>query len=343
MFARRTGWDLKANAITELHEKLRSEGVEILDLALSNPTQAGFHLPQGLLRLLSEPSSLLYEPHPQGLLSARESVSRLYEKKGASVPPEKILLTASTSEAYSFLLRLLADPGDRILVPAPGYPLFDYLAALNDLEPISYRLRYDGAGWRIDFDSLKKALTPRTRAVVVVHPNHPTGSFLSPGEAETLFEICRGHGLPLISDEVFAEYRFPPHAGNPLTLAGNPGTLTFALGGISKFLALPQMKLSWIAVSGPEKLFRAALARLEVIADTYLSANTPVQRALAKWLEHAPALQGEIHKRLLANLDFLRGRLKEGPPELLSTQGGWTALLRDGRIRDEEDFVLKLL
>ena len=295
MFAERTGWDLAPNALAKRLEQLRAAGAEILDLTESNPTRVGLAYPADLLAPLADPGGLLYDPQPKGLLPARQAVASLYATKGAPVGPERVLLTASTSEAYSHLFRLLANPGDEILVPRPSYPLFGYLADLSDVKTVSYPLRLQGDRWRVDPEELNSAAGPRVRAVVVVHPNNPTGSALTAEEWTAIAELCLRRGLALISDEVFADYFREEAGGLPRTLLGGPageGPLTFALGGLSKFLGLPQMKLGWIACSGPPDLLAPALERLELIADTYLSLNTPVQRALPAWLVLAPAVGG---------------------------------------------------
>ncbi len=345
MFAERTGWDLRSNALTHRLEELRAAGAEVLDLTESNPTRVGLRYPEGLLAPLVDPGGLLYDPQPKGLLSAREAVASLYAGKGAPVDPGRVLLTASTSEAYSHLFRLLANPGDEILVPRPSYPLFGYLADLNDVKAVSYPLRLQGGRWQADPEWLASAAGPRARAVVVAHPNNPTGSGVTAKELAGITELCRRRRLALISDEVFAEYLWEEARDLPRTLlaggapAADGGVLTFALGGLSKFLGLPQMKLGWIACSGPAGLLDPALERLEMIADTYLSVNTPVQRALPGWLKLAPAIQAEIRARLHANREWLAGR---GLP-VLPSDGGWSAVLRLPGVRDDEGWALSLL
>lgn len=349
MFSRRTSWDLTQNFLTQRKAALLEKGVRILDLTVSNPTQVGLRYPEGLLSVLGEPAALRYEPAPKGLRPAREAVASLYARKGVPVDPEAILLTASTSEAYGFLFQLLADPGDEVLVPTPSYPLFQYLAELNGQVPVSYPLDLDGR-WRIDCSALENAVTERTRALVVVHPNNPTGSCVDRAEWKNLTRFCRAHQLPLISDEVFAEYRFPqeaggqgPEGGIPETLLGEPELLTFALGGLSKWMGLPQMKLAWIAASGPAPALAHALDRLEVIADTALSVNGPVQHAFCGWVRVAATVQDQIRERILANRRSLQEALRTGPLELLPADGGWSAVLHRPDVTDGEAWVLDLM
>ncbi len=341
MFADRTEWDLTPNALFRRREALRRKGVPVIDLTESNPTRCGFHYPEQLLASLADPAALLYEPSPRGLLSARRAVASIYAVKGIPLDPEQIFLTASTSEAYGFLFRLLTNPGDNVLVPRPSYPLFGYLAGLNDVEPVVYRLRCRTL-WEIDFGALSEAVDEKTRAAVVVHPNNPTGSCVSAQQRDSLIRFCKERNLPLISDEVFAEYRYQNRPDQIATLAGDPEVLTFALGGLSKFLGLPQMKLAWIAVTGPARVLSAALERLEVVADTYLSVNTPAQTALSRWLADAPDLQSQILQRVLANRRFLEQQHSDRM-RLLPADGGWTAVLQFSAISEEESWVLQLL
>lgn len=367
MFARRTDWDLTTNALTQCLEELHRSAAKILDLTLSNPTQAEFQYPEALLSPLAQPSSLSYEPSPKGILAARQAVAALYASKGVALDPEQIILTASTSEAYAFLFRLLCNSGDQIMVPSPGYPLFDYLAGLNDVESVKYPLRYHDC-WQLDYAAFRRAVTPKTRAVVVVHPNNPTGSCVTEAEVAEIRALCAERQIPLISDEVFAEYRYRVDPQIPPTLAqpGQPQALTFSLGGLSKWAGLPQMKLAWIAVTGPAKLAAPALSRLELIADTYLSVGTPIQLAASQWLrlEQAPSLgsaqisaqsvQQQIRARVLANRRHIEEALAApatptpahadtAPADLLRADGGWSVVLRIPAIRDEEAWVLRLL
>lgn len=335
MFAKRTRWDLTPNELSKRRAALEKRGVRILDLTDSNPTRMGIQYPEALLASLAHPAGGTYDPDPRGLCRAREAVASIFAAKGTPLSPERIILTASTSEAYSHLFRLLADPEDEILVPRPSYPLFDYLADLNDVRAVSYRLD--------DWDSIERAVTPRTRAVVAVHPNNPTGSCLSRHDLERLGRFCREHALVLIADEVFAEYRWESSPDFPETLLAAEAPLVFALGGLSKFMGLPQMKLAWIACAGLPDRVEEALARLEVIADTYLSPNTPVQNAFPGWLAFAPEIQRQIRSRLQENLHFLQQTLRTSVCRVLPVQGGWNAVLHLPALEDEEAWVIDLL
>ncbi len=343
MFAKRTEWDLRPNRLAEKLAELRGRGEEIFDLTESNPTRIGLRYPEGLLKELADPRSLVYEPDPRGLLPARRTVAGLFAAKGARVDPDQIFLTASTSEAYGMLFRLLGDPGDQILIPRPSYPLFGYLAALNDLETVSYPLRLGREGrWRIDLQKLRGTLTARTRALVVVHPNNPTGSCVTEKERVELLALCAERGIALISDEVFAETLDPAAGRVPATLLSEGGGLVFALGGLSKWMALPQMKLGWIACAGPAAEVSAALARLEVIADTALSVNTPVQHAFPRWAAEGLGIQEQIRKRVRENREWLGKALPSGV-RLLAADGGWNAVLEIPDAKEEESWALGLL
>jgi aspartate/methionine/tyrosine aminotransferase len=339
VFSSRLQWDSQPNPLSLLLAEKRRSGAAILDLTESNPTRAGLDYRGGeLLAALADSRALQYDPDPRGLLAAREAVSEYYAQRGVDVPASRILLTASTSEAYSYLFKLLADPGDEILVPRPSYPLFDYLAAMESVRVIQYPLRYDGV-WHIDFDALESAITARTRAIVVVNPNNPTGSYLKRNEWERLQTI----GLPILSDEVFSDFGFAASADRVATLAGQSDALTFAMSGLSKIAGLPQMKLGWIVAGGPDHA--AALEGLEWIADTFLSVATPVQWALRRILAASVAVQEQIRQRTRANLSHLReGASAAGSPcRCLHAEGGWYAILEVPRIRSEEEWALRLL
>jgi len=331
LFSSRLNWNLQTNRLSDLLGRKRRAGGSILDLTESNPTQAGFDYPPDLVPALADERALRYDPSPAGLISARKTISEYY---GNTIDPAHILLTASTSEAYAYLFKLLADPGDEVLVPRPSYPLFEYLAMLESAVARQYSLRYDGA-WHIDFESLSRRLTPRTRAIVVVNPNNPTGSFLKQDELERLESLQ----IPIISDEVFSAYEFGEDRSRVHTLAGPRRVLTFSMSGLSKIAALPQMKLGWIAASGPGR--EAALERLELIADTYLSAGTPVQLALPKLIV-SPVRQ-QIQRRTRDNLSVLRAALDGSSFQALNVEGGWYATIQVPRIRSEEEWSLMLL
>ena len=345
MFAARTGWRLAPNAFTQALEKRRAGGGEVLDLTESNPTRCGLRYDQAaILAALAQPAALDYRPDPRGLASAREAVAAYYRGRapGAALPePEHIFLTTSTSEAYCWLFRLLCDPGDEVLVPAPSYPLFEFLAGLEDVRLVPYLLLYDH-GWQLDFHSMEKGLSPRTRAVLVVNPNNPTGSFLSSEDLTNLDWLCAKDGIALIADEVFLDY---PHDRRPRhSLAGQRDLLTFALSGLSKIAGLPQMKLAWLAAGGPQETLAPALARLEVIADTFLSLSTPLQLALPALLEQRQGVQEQLAARIAQNLAELDRQLaKQKASTRLEAEGGWYAVLRVPVTRSDEELAIALL
>jgi aspartate/methionine/tyrosine aminotransferase len=319
-------------------------GLPLADLTASNPTRCGFEYPSDLLKALTPAQALDYDPQPRGLLAAREAVCAYYYDQGVSVDPAQIVLTTSTSEAYSYLFRLVCDPGSEILVPQPGYPLFDYLAVLDDVRVRPAPLVYD-QGWQIDPEGFRRAITAQTRAIVVVHPNNPTGHFTKPWEAVELARLCREFELSLIVDEVFLDYSFGQRSASfaaddlAPTLSDVP---VFVVSGLSKIAGLPQMKAAWIVAKGPEH--KAALDRLEVIADTFLSMNAPVQWALPRWLEGREAIQGQIRARTAANLAELDRQLTVLPViSRLDVEGGWYAILRIPALRPDEETVLALL
>jgi alanine-synthesizing transaminase len=339
VFSSRLQWDSQPNPLSILLAEKRRNGAAVIDLTESNPTRAGLDYPGGeLLAALADPRALRYDPDPRGLLAAREAVSEYYAQRGVDVPASRILLTASTSEAYSYLFKLLADPGDEILVPRPSYPLFDYLAAMESVRVIQYPLRYDGV-WHIDFDGLAGAITPRTRAIVLVNPNNPTGSYLKHAE----WERIQTFGLPILSDEVFSDFAFAPDPTRITTLTGQHSTLTFSMSGLSKIAGLPQLKLGWIVAGGANH--PAALEGLEWIADTFLSVATPVQWALPRILAASAAVQEQMRRQTRANLEHLMDRASgsDSPWRCLQVEGGWYAILEVPRIRTEEEWVLRLL
>lgn len=343
MFSQRTNWVLTPNRHAQALEQLRAAGTPILDLTASNPTNCGFHYDDGaILDAFRRPEALNYDPQPRGLLSAREEVSGYYlQDHHATVNPESIVLTTSTSEAYSYVFRLLCNPHDEILVPKPSYPLFEFLADLQDVTLVPYALEY-AHGWFIDFHSVNRALTPRTRAILLVHPNNPTGSYLQTEETNRLNKLCRERSLSLIVDEVFLDY---PFAGTPrATFVANQESLTFTLSGLSKISALPQMKVAWVVTSGPESLVHPALERLDVIADTFLSLNAPTQWALPTLLEQRRSLQPQILGRVRQNRAHLQSLVSQHHAwELLNADGGWYAVLRLPAGRSGEDFAIQAL
>lgn len=344
MFSRRTNWHLAPNALTRAIEQVRASGKEILDLTVSNPTEAGVQLdPEVVLGALVKPEAMRYDPQPRGLLEARKAVCHYYRESHEvfDLKPERLILTTSTSEAYTYVFRLLCNPGDEILVPRPSYPLFEFLAGLADVKVAPYPLLYDH-GWQIDFDSLYKAATAHSRAVIVVHPNNPTGTYVSSDETSGLNAFCRDYNLALIVDEVFLDYA---HDGAPRrSFVTNTGALTFTLSGVSKISALPQMKLAWLATSGPKDLLEQAGARLEVIADTYLSMNTPVQLATPVLLEQRKQVQPVLLDRLRVNLAELDRLLVRHPAcGRLQVEGGWYAILRVPALGSDEDLAMDVV
>ena len=343
MFSTRTNWQLTPNRLARAIEESRSKGFPLLDLTESNPTRCGFAFgEQAILEALANPQALSYAPDPRGLLPARQAVASYYAERGIKLAPEQIFLTTSTSEAYSFVFRLLADPADAILVPQPSYPLFDFLAGLNDIRVIPYPLIY-GQGWQIDLPMLEKHLEAHARAILVVHPNNPTGSFVRRHELAQLLALCRKQDMALVADEVFADYSFAADPQRVLSHAAITQALTFTLSGLSKISALPQMKLAWLVVNGPPGLLRRALARLEIIADTYLSLSAPLALALPALLETRRTLQPQILARVTSNLHLLDARLASGQPvSRLEVEGGWYAVLRLPSIRTDEEWAIEL-
>src|SRR5580658_17534 len=320
--------------------RLRAAGTRLWDLTASNPTACGFtYDAASILGPLSDPEALHYEPNPKGLRAAREAVSRYYHDHGARVDPEQIFLTTSTSEAYSFLFRLLCDPGDEVLIGQPGYPLFDFLAQLDDVRLVPYELFYDH-GWHLDLQALSRRINARTRAIAVVHPNNPTGHFTRDKERAAIEEVCREHGLALIVDEVFLDYGLPGHEAGQSFATGSHVVPTFVLSGLSKVAALPQMKAAWMACfAEPE-----ALQRLEVICDTFLSMSAPIQHALPAWLSQRAAPQGQIRQRLESNLAVLDAiLLRQTLVSRLDVEAGWYAVLRVPGLQSEEETALELL
>jgi alanine-synthesizing transaminase len=344
MFSHRTNWRLTPNPLTRTIEEARTSGQRILDLTVSNPTEAGVRPdPEIVLAALANPAAMHYDPQPRGLLGARQAVCRYYRESHEvfDLDPERLILTTSTSEAYSYVFRLLCNPGDEILVPNPSYPLFEFLADLADVKLVSYPLLYDH-GWQIDFDSLYKAATPQTRAVILVHPNNPTGSYASAAETSALNIFCRDYGAAMIVDEVFLDYA---HDGVPRSsFLSNADVLTFTLSGISKISALPQMKFAWVAASGPKEIVAQAGARLEIIADTFLSMNAPVQLAASVLLDQRKQIQPILLDRLRMNLAELGDRLTSRPScARLLVEGGWYVVLRVPANESDEDLAIRLL
>jgi alanine-synthesizing transaminase len=348
MFSVRTAWDLAPNRYTEALEAHKRAGRELLDLTSSNPTTIGIaYREEELLQSFVHREALTYQPAARGLLSARESVAAYYAEKGSRLSADDFVLTTSTSEAYSSIFRLLCDPGDSILVPAPSYPLFDFLADLNDVKLVPYELVYDH-GWQIELESLRTAVRRpqaaggRCRAVLVVHPNNPTGSYVKPLELKELNGLCAANDLAIIADEVFLDFSLVEKL--PPSFTANTEALTFTLSGLSKISALPQMKVAWLATSGPEVLKQQALARLEVIADTYLSMSAPSQLALPTMLAERHTVQPQLMQRVRGNLATLDQWLAtQNLCHRLDVEGGWYAILRVPMLGTDEALVISLL
>ncbi len=332
-FSARTAWDTSESALAQAIRERRAAGLPLIDLTVSNPTVCGFDYGP-ILAPLQNPAALNYDPNPQGLLSAREAVAGYYADHHAEVDPEHLILTTSTSEAYSFLFRLLCDPGHAILVAQPSYPLFDFLADLDDVRLEPYPL-FEDFGWWIDFAELERRIGPRTRAIVVVHPNNPTGHATSRREREQLEDLCVRHNLALIVDEVFLDYGL---AGEIESFAVGPHPcLTFVVSGLSKIAALPQMKVGWIACFGPER--SAALARLEIVADTFLSMNAPSQLALPVWLAARESIRMQILDRVRENVALLGN----GSVRLIPVEAGWSGVLHLRRQSGMEMLPLRMV
>ena len=344
-FSNRTFWNLDENDFSKAVRLARQTGRDLFDLTDSNPTSCGFLQPDNFLSVLTDTEAARYTPEPFGMLSAREAVAAYYRDLGVDVAIGHIALTTSTSEAYSYLFRLLCDAGDEILVPEPSYPLFDFIACIDNVSLKQYPLHYDpnadeGHSWGIDLEMLAASITPRTRAIIIVNPNNPTGHYTSTQERAALNQMCRDYDLALIVDEVFLDYSL---GKAQRTFVGGEACLTFVLSGLSKVCALPQMKCSWIATSGPETIVRDALARLEVIADTFLSINAPIQHALPSWLANRSAIQQEILERMRSNLTMLDMRLRHSSAHRLFLQGGWTVVVRVPRRVDGVRFAAAAL
>jgi alanine-synthesizing transaminase len=343
VFSTRVSSDLTPNRLSAAIARLRERRVDFDDLTESNPTRVGIAYPGRLLESLAHPSGLTYAPEPFGLPSARDAVVRDFRRRGMTVPRDRVVLTASTSDAYSMLFKLLCDPGDEVLVPAPSYPLFEYLAALDSVRPRTYLLEYHGA-WSLDIDGLRRATTDQTRAVVVVSPNNPTGSYLKRAELDALAIHCRAHGLALIGDEVFAEYVLDADLPRTSSVLSQRQALTFGLGGLSKGLGLPQLKLGWIVTTGPDELVRPALERLELICDTYLSVATPVQAGLPALLADGAAVRTGIRDRVTRNYRALLETAPQYPSvDVLPAEGGWYAVIQVPAMQSEESLALQLL
>ena len=334
---------LTLNRLSVARNTLQNQGVSLIDLTGSNPTRAGLRYPDDLLEPLGGRAGLDYAPDPRGLFAARAAVGAELARHGASVDPGRVVLTASTSEAYAFLFKVLCDPGDEVLVPVPSYPLFEILSGLEAVRAVPYPLDPHG-GWSYDAGAIAARVTARTRAVIVVSPNNPTGTVLSAADVRALSACCATHGLALIADEVFVDYRLPAAAGHPPTVLTDTTCLTVSLGGLSKAVGLPQLKLAWMAVAGPDREARDLLDRIELVGDSFLSVGTPIQAALPAILARGAVVRDQIRARVADNLASLRRHLAASPAvQLLEPGGGWTAVLRVPATGSEETLALDLL
>ncbi len=342
MFSSRLPGSLEPNALARLIQAKRRGGASIVDLTESNPTRVGLAYPPDLLTPLADARALDYEPQPLGLWSARAAVAADFRRRGIVISADRVALTSSTSEAYALLFKLLCDAGDQVLVPQPSYPLFEHLTGLESVRSVPYELEYHGA-WRIDIDSVRRAVGDRVRAILIVSPNNPTGSFLHRDDLARLVEIAVANDVPLIGDEVFADYRLDGAAAATHVLAAGD-VLAFSLGGLSKSAGLPQLKLGWIGFGGPSSRVDDMLGRFEIIADTYLSVSTPVQAAAADLIESGAAIRAQILARIKRNLESLRTHAATFPSvTVLPVEGGWSAVLQVPSVASEESLVLDLL
>jgi alanine-synthesizing transaminase len=342
-YSERLSWCISSNSLARLVEEKRRAGVPLIDLTVSNPTETFRDYPHpAISRAYANIKDFTYRPDPFGQQDSRIAVARYYERRKIPVSAGQILLTASTSEAYSVFFKVFCNPGDEVLAPVPSYPLVEYLASLESAQVVPYRLVYDGS-WFIDFADLRRQISPRTRAVVVVNPNNPTGSFLKKSEAEILLELAQEHNLPILCDEVFMDYSLGDGADRVRTMIGYDSGLSFSLGGLSKAAGMPQMKLAWIVLNGPERDREAVLQRLELILDTYLSVGTPVQCALRELLDIGEGIQEQIRIRIAQNRKALNRLLENSPARPLQTEGGWSSIIELPRTLSEEEWITRLV
>jgi alanine-synthesizing transaminase len=334
--------NLELNALARAVDARRRRGAAIADLTESNPTRVGLSYPASLLAELANPLALTYDPQPLGLWPARAAVAADFRRRGIVISADRVALTASTSEAYALLFKLFCDAGDAILVPRPSYPLFEHLTRLESVTAVPYDLEYHGS-WRIDLDSVRQAVGPRVKALLVVSPNNPTGSFLHRDDLAALSELSAAGGWPIIGDEVFADYGLDPSPAATHVLAASEG-LTLSLGGLSKSAGLPQVKLGWIGFGGPAARVDEALAAFEILADTYLSVSTPVQVAAPSLIEQGALVRAQILARVRTNLERLRTLATAYPSvNVLPVEGGWSVVLQVPAVRSEEALILELL
>ncbi len=341
--SQRLKWNTPLNPLADAICRQRQQAGELLDLTLSNPTAVNLAYPdREIASALSKIASMSYDPQPLGQWQAREAIASYYRDRGYVVEPDRIIVTASSSEAYSYLFKLLCDPGDEMLSPRPSYPLFEYLAALDSIRIHPYWLTYDGA-WYTDLGDLESRITDRTRGIILVNPNNPTGSFLKTKEADRLCALARHRSLPLIADEVFMDYDLGASTQRVLSLTSRSDTLSFSLNGLSKSAGMPQMKIGWIVISGPPDLVESARHGLELIADTYLSVNTPSQLALPELISLGSGIRSRIQQRIRSNAQALQNLLQGSPAHPLYTEGGWSSIIQLPQTKPEEDWVMRLL
>jgi alanine-synthesizing transaminase len=346
MFSDRSNWDLSPNSLSILLQNKKSAGDAIFDLTESNPTRIGLDYDsKEILAALSQPQSLAYEPDPRGLVQAREAIATYYADQGEHVDLDAIFLTASTSEAYSILFKLMGNPGEEILIPRPGYPLLPYLACFEGVNAVSYPLRYDDRkGWFIDMDVLQALINPKTKAIVLVNPNNPTGSYVNRQELTAFGTVCRDYDLALIVDEVFSDFMATENPGRVRTAVNHSNSLTFVLNGLSKMVGLPQVKLGWMVVNGDPDRSAQALSRLEMMLDFYLSPSTPVQHAVKRLLQQRQMIQRQMFSRIASNMGFLEEQTaKTSNIRPLIRQGGWYAVIEVFDAVSDEDRILQLL
>ena len=341
-YSKRLSWETTPNRIAESAAEKKRLGVPLLDLTVSNPTEVISDYPHDLIRqAYGVVRDFTYRPDPLGSKTARQAIAAYYRQRSIEFSPERLVLTASTSEAYTLLFKLLCDPGDEVLAPIPSYPLFEYLAAMECIGIAPYRLAYDGS-WFIDFEHLRKQISARSKAIVVVNPNNPTGSFLKASELAELLALAEERNLPIISDEVFMDFSLRGSTAQVNTLIGANSVLSFSLNGLSKTAGMPQMKLGWIAINGPEREAYQARERLELLTDNFLSVATPVQEAAPELLEIGSVIQKSLTAQIVQNFRGL-SRLTGSPAHALYTEGGWSAILQVPRTQPEESLVLQLL
>jgi hypothetical protein len=342
-YSQRLSWSVPSNNFSNRVEANRRAGATLLDLTRSNPSEVLAGYPHSAIReAYSKISDFRYTPEAAGRIDARAAIREYYRQRGIEVSLDRLFLTASSSEAYALLFKLFCNPGDEILTPVPSYPLFDYLAALECVRIVPYHLRYDGS-WHIDFHHLCNQISSRARAIVTVNPNNPTGSLLKDPEAQELYRIARSYRLPIISDEVFFDYPLLSRGNAVPSLAAQDSVLAFSLNGLSKAAAMPQMKLGWIALSGPASEVAIAGRNLELLLDTYLSVGTPVQKALPQLLEIGEGLQEQLLRRIRLNAVMLRQLVHNSAATCLHVEAGWSAIVRLPNIFSEEEWTTRFL